>query len=86
MGIQCSGSNFVQNSSDRRVGSDSVQHANCPAKSYYLPASREAGLVQIAKALTEDRVRPYESAYAKLLTLFAKVRILIGIRIARKIP
>lgn len=39
--------------SDRRAGSDSVQHANCPAKSYYFPATREAGLVQIANALME---------------------------------
>jgi len=44
----------VQRSSDRRARSDGVQHANCPAKSYYFPATREAGLVQIAEALTEQ--------------------------------
>src|ERR1700756_4570945 len=43
----------VQKSSDRRAGSDSVQHANCPAKSYYFPATREAGLVQIAEYQNE---------------------------------
>jgi hypothetical protein len=40
-------------SSDRGAGSDGVQHANCPAKSYYFPATREAGLVQIANALSD---------------------------------
>ncbi len=44
----------VQKSSDRRAGSDGVLHANCPAKSYYFPATREAGLVQIANSLTEQ--------------------------------
>jgi hypothetical protein len=34
-----------------------VQHANCPAKSYYFTATREAGLVQIALALNESRAR-----------------------------
>ncbi|HTF71608.1 MAG TPA: hypothetical protein VK638_53965, partial [Edaphobacter sp.] len=39
---------------DRRAGSDGVQHANCPAKSYYFQATRGAGLVQIANALFEN--------------------------------
>jgi hypothetical protein len=30
-----------------------MQHANCPAKSCYFPATREAGLVQIANSLTD---------------------------------
>jgi hypothetical protein len=30
-----------------------AQHANCPAKSYYFPATREAGLVQISNALID---------------------------------
>jgi hypothetical protein len=45
----------VQKSSDHRAGSDGVLHANCPAKSCYFPATREAGLVQIANSLTEQR-------------------------------
>jgi hypothetical protein len=60
MGIQCSaaiscrlGHYPVQKSSDRRAGSDGMQHANCPAKSYYFPATREAGLVQIAESLID---------------------------------
>jgi hypothetical protein len=28
--------------------------ANCPAKSYYFPATREAGLVQIANSIIEQ--------------------------------
>ena len=31
-----------------------MQHAICPAKSYYFAATREAGLVQIAKARFEQ--------------------------------
>jgi hypothetical protein len=61
MGIQYSAAiscrlRHVQKSSDRRAGSDGVQHANCPAKSYYFPATREAGLVQIAKSLVDGRL------------------------------
>jgi hypothetical protein len=37
------------------LASDGVQHADCPAKSYYFPSTREAGLVQIANALTDNR-------------------------------
>ena len=55
--MQCS--NFVSTSTltcaekfDRRADSDGVQHANCPAKSYYSPATREAGLVQIYSAVS----------------------------------
>src|SRR6266436_9872970 len=47
----------VQKSSDRRAGSDGVLHANCPAKSYYFPATREAGLVQIYSAVSSVLIR-----------------------------
>jgi len=59
--MQCS--NFVPTPTltcaerpDRRAGSDGVQHANCPAKSYYFQATRGAGLVQIANALVDGRL------------------------------
>jgi hypothetical protein len=44
----------VHRSSDRHADSDGVQHATCPAKSYYFAATREAGLVQIANALIDQ--------------------------------
>ena len=40
------------------LASDGVQHADCPAKSYYFPSTREAGLVQIAYALFEAGFYP----------------------------
>jgi hypothetical protein len=46
----------VPKSSDHRVRSDDIQHGNCPAKSYYLPTTRGAGLVQIAKSLIESPI------------------------------
>jgi hypothetical protein len=42
--------------SDRFLGSHGVQRAYCPAKSYFLLSTREAGLVQIANALTESQI------------------------------
>jgi hypothetical protein len=57
----------VQKSSDRRAGSDGVLHANCPAKSYYFPATREAGLVQIAESLADRGPRTLSLARSELL-------------------
>ena len=60
MGIHCSAAILcrlrhrpVQKGSVRGVRSDGVRHAICPAKWYYLPATREAGLVQINFALVD---------------------------------
>lgn len=52
----------VRKSSGRRAGSDGVRHAHCPAKSYFFPATREAGLVQIANALSDGRINPQKSS------------------------
>jgi hypothetical protein len=39
----------------RRIVTDDVQHANCPAKSYYFPATREAGFAPIEDGLSNEK-------------------------------